>query len=261
VRINRHAKTVTKRPGTGKMDDIYDTLSAGEWPISSNEFNDNLIPYAAVKKLEAITSERAKGEDASYQLARFIDVSNTLQTGNRNKTITRTNQNIHLQQNSRVIKYEYPTTWRLIYEGNGTENAEEVVLRLQGAITQKDLPPITNKPKHVSLLAIANGRLTVHTGTLTRTFTCDNLFQSLGSVQRSSAKRSRVSPKYTLYSHVFSKTGLLNTGNHRRTRITSSLICPITTLHHVVKTQAPSHYRSIIWLTRMDYLLILQLET
>jgi len=156
VRINRHAKTATNRPGTTKMDDIYDTSSAGEWPIL-NEFNDNVIPYTAVKKLEAITSERAKGEDASYQLARFIDVSSTLRAGNRNKTITRTNQNIHLQHNSRVVKYKYPTTWRLIYEGNGTENAEEVVLRLQGAITQKDLPPITNKPKHVSLLAIANG--------------------------------------------------------------------------------------------------------
>ena len=93
------------------MDDIYDTSSAGEWPISLNEFNDNVIPYAAVKKLEAIMSERAKGEDASYQLAQFIIVNNTLWTGNRNKTTTQTNQNIHLQQNSRVIKYEYPTTW------------------------------------------------------------------------------------------------------------------------------------------------------
>jgi hypothetical protein len=111
VRINRHAKMATKWPGTSKMDDIYDTSSAGEWPISLNEFNDNVIPYAAVKKLEAIMSERAKGEDASYQLAQFIIVNNTLWTGNRNKTITQTNQNIHLQQNSRVIKYEYPTTW------------------------------------------------------------------------------------------------------------------------------------------------------
>ncbi|KIM91788.1 hypothetical protein PILCRDRAFT_899 [Piloderma croceum F 1598] len=91
------------------IDATYDVASAGQ-------------------KLEQIAMKRAQGDDGSYQLSAFM-------------------QNEHLQQNIRVIKYERPTTWQLIYEGNGHANAEEVVLRIQGVIAQKDLPPLTNKPK------------------------------------------------------------------------------------------------------------------
>ncbi|KIM90321.1 hypothetical protein PILCRDRAFT_31490, partial [Piloderma croceum F 1598] len=42
-----------------------------------------------------------------------------------------------------------PSTWRLIYEGNGPANPEEVVMRVQGIISLKDLPPLTNKPRLV----------------------------------------------------------------------------------------------------------------
>ncbi|KIM79340.1 hypothetical protein PILCRDRAFT_90210 [Piloderma croceum F 1598] len=89
--------------------------------------NDTYNYSKAAKKLGDMMAEQVKGDDGSYQLSQFVN-------------------NNHLQQNARVVKYEYPTTWRLIYKGGGTENAE-VVLRFQGAITQKDLPPITNKPK------------------------------------------------------------------------------------------------------------------
>jgi hypothetical protein len=53
---------------------------------------------------------------------------------------------LEYQQLVRVLKYENPTSWRLISEHSGLENPEEVVLRVQGVIAQKDLPPLTNKP-------------------------------------------------------------------------------------------------------------------
>ncbi|KIM84094.1 hypothetical protein PILCRDRAFT_68465, partial [Piloderma croceum F 1598] len=46
---------------------------------------------------------------------------------------------------------ERPSTWRLIYEGNGLANPEEIMMRVQGIISLKDLPPLTNKPRSVQL--------------------------------------------------------------------------------------------------------------
>jgi hypothetical protein len=47
-----------------------------------------------------------------------------------------------------VTKIDKPKTWRLTCEvdssGEGEER-EEVVMRLQGILCNKDLPPITNK--------------------------------------------------------------------------------------------------------------------
>jgi hypothetical protein len=61
-------------------------------------------------------------------------------------------QNPTFQQCVRVCKYDEPMSWRLLSEHAGPENVEEVVLRVQGVIAQKDLPPLTNRPAYASLI-------------------------------------------------------------------------------------------------------------
>ena len=46
-----------------------------------------------------------------------------------------------------TIKAEHPTSWKLIRTGDSPTEVEEVVLRLQGIISNKDLPPLTMTPK------------------------------------------------------------------------------------------------------------------
>src|ERR1700683_2811013 len=102
------------------------------------------------KRLEEIASEKMQGPDSGYQLSGFTKVENLYSSDNKyiKLLLTVNTQNITLQQTVKVIKYDNPTTWRLIYEGNGIANAEEVVMRVQGVICQKDLPPLTNRPRY-----------------------------------------------------------------------------------------------------------------
>jgi len=57
-------------------------------------------------------------------------------------------QNKALHTRMAVRTYEQPTTFRLIDMGpDETSELEEVVMRVQGILCAKDLPPITNRPR------------------------------------------------------------------------------------------------------------------
>jgi len=60
------------------MDDTYNYSRAGKKRSMLNKFNNSLRFYVIAKKLEDMMSERAKGDDASYQLSQFVSVSSSL---------------------------------------------------------------------------------------------------------------------------------------------------------------------------------------
>lgn len=62
--------------------------------------------------------------------------------------LTNALQNKDLQAQFVVQNYQDPFTWRLINLGPTVQSeAEEAVLRIQGILCLKDLPPITNRPR------------------------------------------------------------------------------------------------------------------
>lgn len=62
--------------------------------------------------------------------------------------LTYEHQDKDLQSQTAVQNFQNPYTWRLINLGPTEQSEpEEVVLRVQGVLCSKDLPPITNKPR------------------------------------------------------------------------------------------------------------------
>ena len=127
------------------MDINYDTVKACQLLAPMIMLARPSDPTHLGETLQKFSTARSQGLDNGHQLSEFVLVSvvscsfrypNELQP-----------QNSTFQQSVKVYKYDHPTTWRFVSEHNGLSTAEEVVLRIQGVLSLKDLPPLANKPK------------------------------------------------------------------------------------------------------------------
>lgn len=136
---------IYSRAQLGSMDINYDTVKARQLLAPMIMLARPSDPTHLGETLQKISTARSQGLDNGHQLSEFVLVS-VVSCSFRYPNELRL-QNSTFQQCVKVYKYDHPTTWRFVSEHNGPSNAEEVVLRIQGVLSLKDLPPLANKPK------------------------------------------------------------------------------------------------------------------
>jgi hypothetical protein len=95
--------------------------------------------------LDTIVDDRHVGKYYLNQLCDFVGVSLYIRAYISTRADTTGSQNAELQNRMTVRKYDDPTTWRLTKNADAHSDIEESVMRVQGVLCLKDLPPITNR--------------------------------------------------------------------------------------------------------------------
>lgn len=62
-------------------------------------------------------------------------------------TLTISQSTTGLAEKAEVTEYDTPRSWRIIIPTQDKDISEEVVLRLQGIVCGKDLPPVSRIPE------------------------------------------------------------------------------------------------------------------
>ena len=53
----------------------------------------------------------------------------------------------HKMRGAHIVQLDHPTSWRLVKDNSDNSEIEEAVIRVQGIIIHKDLPPLTGTIK------------------------------------------------------------------------------------------------------------------